>query len=62
MSKIVTAMHRFITKECRANKGDDQCVEEVIDEARAKTEAILTGWGPDADIKVHIKVELEKPE
>jgi hypothetical protein len=54
-------MHRFITKECRANKGDDKCREEVIEEANATVGQILNGWGQDADIKIHIKVILEKP-
>ena len=60
MGKESTAMHRFITKECRANKGDAQCLAEVINEAQVMTGALLNGWGPRADIKIHVKVLLEK--
>jgi hypothetical protein len=61
MSKQITAMHKYITPQCRANKGDDQCRKEVIDEADKIVKGLLDGWGADADIKVHVKVILEKP-
>jgi len=55
-------VHRWITDECRNNKGDDACKSEVLGEVSEALDKTLAGWPQDSGVVVHVAVTVVRPK
>lgn len=59
MSKEIIAKHRFITDECRHNKGDEQTRQEIGYDVRCALDDLLASWPTGQGVKIHVRVSVE---
>lgn len=55
------AAYRWLTDECRRNRGDTGAISEALETLRHEAEVILRNWPADRGMRLHFVLTLERP-
>lgn len=54
--------HRWITDECRANRGDEGAAKQAIESAHRAVATLLDAWPKGKGVRIHVVVTVEAPK